>query len=301
MTHGYDTVVETQGLSKKFGDVTAVSDVSFEVTRGSVVGVLGRNGAGKSTLVSMLVGLTPPSSGSVQVLGGDPRAARSRSRLGVVPQDVALPGNLTAYELGSFVAAHFPSTTQHYRQVLHSWGIEDFCSTRIGRLSGGQKRRVAVSLAFVGNPLLVVLDEPTTGLDPESRRAMWNRMREEVSKGMTVIITSHYLEEIEYLSDHILLMEAGMLIENRSISSFLELKRQARVSFNSSVSVDQVHRAIGQQAEIVAGRHSFEVRSQDTDAVVRALVHAGLDFQDLRVTGWSLEDVLMERMEEQDA
>ncbi|WP_164860147.1 ABC transporter ATP-binding protein [Actinomyces wuliandei] len=301
MTHGSDTVVEARGLSKKFGDVTAVSDVSFEVARGSVVGVLGRNGAGKSTLVSMLVGLTSPSSGSVQVLGCDPRAARSRSRLGVVPQDVALPGNLTAYELGAFVSAHFPSSSHRYQQVLHSWGIKDFCSTRIRRLSGGQRRRVAVGLAFVGNPLLVVLDEPTTGLDPESRRAMWSRIREEASRGMTVVITSHYLEEIEYLSDHILLMEKGTLIENRSISSFLALKRQGCVSFVSSASVEQVRMAVGRQAEVVANHHAFKVRSQDTDGVVRALVHSGLEFQELRVTGWSLEDVLIERMEEQDA
>lgn len=294
-------VVSVQQVSKKFGGFSAVADVSFDVEPGSVVGVLGRNGAGKSTLVSMLAGLSAPTAGTVRVLGDDPRRARTRRGLGVVPQDVALPGNLTGNEMAEFVSAHFPAGSasgKDYRKVFRSWGLEDFCSKRIKNLSGGQRRRIAVGLAFVGNPSLVVLDEPTTGLDPEARRTMWNRIRTAVEEGMTVVITSHYLDEIEYLSDRILLLEKGELIEDQPIEDFLSMRRNAAVAFSSSASRARVEALAGGDAEVTTTGGSFEVRTSDSDGFVKDLVESGLQFEELRVSGWSLEEVLLERLEQ---
>lgn len=294
-------VVSVQRVSKRFGGFSAVSDVSFDVEPGTIVGVLGRNGAGKSTLVSMLAGLSAPTAGVVRVLGNDPRQARTRRSLGVVPQDVALPGNLTGNEMAQFVSAHFSgglAIGQDYREVFRSWDLEGFCSKRIKNLSGGQRRRIAVGLAFVGNPSLVVLDEPTTGLDPEARRTMWNQIKTAVEKGMTVVITSHYLDEIEYLSDRILLLEKGELIEDRPIEDFLSMKRNAVVAFSSSAAKAQVTALADGDMEVTAAEGSFKIRTSDSDGFVRDLVESGLQFEGLRVSGWSLEEVLLERLEQ---
>lgn len=294
-------VVSVQRVSKRFGVFSAVSDVSFDVEPGTIVGVLGRNGAGKSTLVSMLAGLSAPTAGVVRVLGNDPRQARTRRSLGVVPQDVALPGNLTGNEMAQFVSAHFSgglASGQDYRDVFRSWDLEGFCSKRIKNLSGGQRRRIAVGLAFVGNPSLVVLDEPTTGLDPEARRTMWNQIKTAVEKGMTVVITSHYLDEIEYLSDRILLLEKGELIEDRPIEDFLSMKRNAVVAFSSSAAKAQVTALADGDMEVTAAEGSFKIRTSDSDGFVRDLVESGLQFEGLRVSGWSLEEVLLERLEQ---
>lgn len=294
-------VVSVQRVSKRFGGFSAVSDVSFDVEPGTVVGVLGRNGAGKSTLVSMLAGLSAPTAGIVRVLGDDPRRARTRRGLGVVPQDIALPGNLTGNEMAQFVSAHFSdrlASGQDYREVFRSWDLEGFCSKRIKNLSGGQRRRIAVGLAFVGNPSLVVLDEPTTGLDPEARRTMWNQIKTTVEEGMTVVITSHYLDEIEYLSDRILLLEKGELIEDQPIEDFLSMKRNVVVAFSSSSTKAQVAALANGDVEVTAVEDSFEVRTSDSDGFVRDLVESGLQFEGLRVSGWSLEEVLLERLEQ---
>ena len=149
-----------------------------------------------------------------------------------------------------------------------------------------------------GNPSLVVLDEPTTGLDPEARRTMWNQIKTAVEKGMTVVITSHYLDEIEYLSDRILLLEKGELIEDRPIEDFLSMKRNAVVAFSSSAAKAQVTALADGDMEVTAAEGSFKIRTSDSDGFVRDLVESGLQFEGLRVSGWSLEEVLLERLEQ---
>lgn len=298
-------VVSVRGISKCFRNFSAISDVSFEVNSGSIVGVLGRNGAGKSTLVSMLSGLSRPTSGTVRVLGGDPQQPRVRQRLGVVPQDVSLPGNLTGNEIAEFVSAHYLNANSadasvnvnSSLEVFRTWNLEEFSHKKIKHLSGGQKRRIAVGLAFVGNPLLAILDEPTTGLDPEARRAMWNQIQSAAEEGVTVVITSHYLDEIEYLSSRILLLDGGTLIEDRPAEEFLAMQKSATVTFASSASTAEVLKLAGTTMDVSSANGCYTVRTTDSDRFIERLVRSNLQFTDLRVRGWSLEDIFLEKLE----
>ena len=298
-------VVSVRGVSKCFRDFSAISDVSFEVNSGSIVGVLGRNGAGKSTLVSMLSGLSRPTSGTVRVLGGDPQQPRVRQRLGVVPQDVSLPGNLTGNEIAEFVSAHYLNANyadtsvnvNSSLEVFRTWNLEEFSHKKIKHLSGGQKRRIAVGLAFVGNPLVAILEEPTTGLDPEARRAMWNQIQSAAEEGVTVVITSHYLDEIEYLSSRILLLDGGTLIEDRPAEEFLAMQKSATVTFASSSSTAEVLKLAGTTMDVRSANGCYSVRTTDSDRFIERLVRSSLQFTDLRVRGWSLEDIFLEKLE----
>ena len=298
-------VVSVRGVSKCFRDFSAISDVSFEVNSGSIVGVLGRNGAGKSTLVSMLSGLSRPTSGTVRVLGGDPQQPRVRQRLGVVPQDVSLPGNLTGNEIAEFVSAHYLNANyadtsvnvNSSLEVFRTWNLEEFSHKKIKHLSGGQKRRIAVGLAFVGNPLVAILDEPTTGLDPEARRAMWNQIQSAAEEGVTVVITSHYLDEIEYLSSRILLLDGGTLIEDRPAEEFLAMQKSATVTFASSSSTAEVLKLAGTTMDVRSANGCYSVKTTDSDRFIERLVRSSLQFTDLRVRGWSLEDIFLEKLE----
>ena len=286
-------VLSVRGVSKCFRDFSAVSDVSFDVNSGSIVGVLGRNGAGKSTLVSMLSGLSKPTAGTVRVLGGDPQQPRVRQHLGVVPQEVSLPGNLTGNEIAEFVSAHYMNedsadgsvNVDRFREVFRTWNLEEFSHKKIKHLSGGQKRRIAVGLAFVGNPLLAILDEPTTGLDPAA------------GEGVTVVITSHYLDEIEYLSSRILLLDGGALIEDRPAEDFLAMQKSATVTFVSSASTVEISNLAGATTDISSANGIYTVRTADSDRFIKRLVQSSLQFTDLRVRGWSLEDVFLEKLE----
>jgi len=253
----------------------------------------------------MLSGLSRPTSGTVRVLGGDPQQPRVRQRLGVVPQDVSLPGNLTGNEIAEFVSAHYLNANyadtsvnvNSSLEVFRTWNLEEFSHKKIKHLSGGQKRRIAVGLAFVGNPLVAILDEPTTGLDPEARRAMWNQIQSAAEEGVTVVITSHYLDEIEYLSSRILLLDGGTLIEDRPAEEFLAMQKSATVTFASSSSTAEVLKLAGTTMDVRSANGCYSVRTTDSDRFIERLVRSSLQFTDLRVRGWSLEDIFLEKLE----
>src|SRR5690606_17468916 len=158
-----------------------------------------------------LQGLRRPTSGTVSLLGGDPRDARNRVLLGTTPQETALPETLRVSEVIDFVGGHFPDRVST-AELSAQFGLDDVLRRQCGALSGGQKRRVAVALAFVGRPRLVMLDEPTTGLDVDARRTLWDAIRRQHAAGTTVIVTSHYLEEIEALAERVVVMGAGRVL-----------------------------------------------------------------------------------------
>lgn len=201
--------------SRRRGDppVVALDDVSLSVGPGEVAGVLGRNGAGKSTTVELLAGARAPDAGRVRVLGLDPRADRGRVRgvLGVQLQGASLHGALTVRELVRLYRSFYPRGLEPDR-LIERVGLGASRDTRFEKLSGGQQQRVSVALALVGAPRAVVLDELTTGLDPEARRSMWSLVEDLRADGVTVLLVSHLMEEVERLCDHLTILDAGCVV-----------------------------------------------------------------------------------------
>ncbi len=212
-------VIEAHRLSKRYGEAEVVDAVSFAVEPGCCWGLLGPNGAGKTTLLRMLLGKTPPSGGELRVLGHRVPAAASaaRRRIGVVPQDDILDPDFTAEENLRIYGAYFGLGGARLRarvaELLEFASLEGRARSRVAELSGGMRRRLALARALINEPALLVLDEPTTGLDPQARQLIWQRLRALRDRGMTVMITSHYMEEAERLCDRVTVMDEGRFLE----------------------------------------------------------------------------------------
>ena len=212
MTSG-SPVIEARDVVKRYADITAVDHVSLTIAAGEVYGLLGENGAGKSTTIEILEGHRQPTAGDVSVLGVDPRRATGEfyDRIGIVLQSSGIERVLTVRE----VLTMYRSCYSHPRTVaecVELVGLTEFADQRVETLSGGQKRRVDVALGIIGRPELLFLDEPTTGLDPAARRAAWDLIRGLSAGGTTIILTSHYLDEVEQLADRVGVMVRGRLV-----------------------------------------------------------------------------------------
>ncbi|GAA1490308.1 ABC transporter ATP-binding protein [Brachybacterium sacelli] len=209
--------VEVEHVAKRYGNTVAVDDVSLSVQHGETLGILGINGAGKSTTVEMIAGLRSPDDGHVRVLGLDPRRDRAALRqvLGVQLQDAQLHGALTVTELIRLYRSFYPDP-RSTQELLDLVELGHQRHTRFERLSGGQQQRLSVALALAGRPRVVILDELTTGLDPAARRRMWRTLEHLREDGVTILLVSHTMEEVEQLCDRIVLLEAGCVLTTDS-------------------------------------------------------------------------------------
>lgn len=207
-----ENAIEIHRLKRRYGDFTAVDEISLTVAPGEVYGLLGTNGAGKTSTLEVMEGLARPSGGEVRVLGHDPAADRAQVRphTGIMLQHGGLPQALTVAETMAMWAGTC-SAPLPIDDVLRRVQLDHRRDVKVGSLSGGEQRRLDLACALVGNPSLLFLDEPTTGLDPESRRRVWELLRELNSAGVTMVLTTHYLEEAEYLCDHIAIMHRGRI------------------------------------------------------------------------------------------
>ena len=207
------TAISVRGLRKRYGDLEAVRGVDFEIERGEVFGLLGPNGAGKTTTVEILEGYRKRDAGDVSVLGHDPqRAGRDfRERIGVVLQQAQLWANVTVREAHSIFAGYY-ARPRDVDEVIELVGLAEKRDARVKTLSGGQRRRLDLGVALVGDPDLVFLDEPTTGFDPAARRAAWEMIRSLRSLGKTILLTTHYLDEAEQLADRVAVLREGRII-----------------------------------------------------------------------------------------
>jgi len=211
------TAVRVSGLRKSYGDHEAVRGIDFEIPAGEVFGLLGPNGAGKTTTIEILEGYRDRDGGEVSVLGEDPQRAGGawRERLGVVLQSTSLYPNLTVRESLAVFGGYYADPRKP-DDVIEIVGLEDKADSRVRKLSGGQKRRLDLGLALVGKPELLFLDEPTTGFDPEARRAAWETIRNLRSLGTTILLTTHYLDEAEQLADRVALLRGGEIVREGS-------------------------------------------------------------------------------------
>ena len=273
--------------TRRYGAVVALDRVCVDVYAGEIVGLLGPNGAGKSTLLNLLVGLRRPTSGRVELFGGDPAVPAFRRHVGVTPQETGLPPTLRVAEIIDFVARHYPNPAGS-DEILSRFGLSDLSRRQAGGLSGGQRRRLAVALAFVGRPRLVLLDEPTTGLDVAARRSLWEAIRAFGAEGGTVLLSSHNLEEVEALAERVVVLGGGRVLADDSVEAVRGLVAVRRVSFVA----EQLPTLPG-----VVGMECAEDRTQllttDADRLVRVLIDSGTDFTDLEVRPASLEEAFL--------
>jgi len=210
-------VIEVKGLTKSYGDFTAVARIDLAIEAGEIFALLGPNGAGKTTTVEILAGFRAPDSGSVSVLGFDPatkgEAGRSwRNRIGIVLQTASDAGSFKVREIVKHFSA-FYANPRDVDQVIEAVGLTEKRDSLVLELSGGQRRRLDVALGIIGNPELLFLDEPTTGFDPEARRAFWSLIRDLKAGGTTILLTTHYLDEAEELADRVAVITAGKIVE----------------------------------------------------------------------------------------
>ncbi|MEU0569313.1 ABC transporter ATP-binding protein [Nonomuraea sp. NPDC005983] len=274
-------------VTRRYGDVLALDRLSLDIRAGELVGLLGPNGAGKSTLINLFVGLRRASSGTVELLGGSPQDPAVRRGIGVTPQETGLPEALRVGEIVDFVSAHFPKKADK-GELLDRFGLADLVGRQIGGLSGGQKRRLAVALAFAGEPRLVFLDEPTTGLDVEARRALWDGITSFHGNGGTVLLTSHYLEEIEALAQRVVVVGHGRVLADDTVRAVRDMVGVRRVSLAAD-DLPELPGVLSSERE--DGR--IHLVTTDPDRLVVELVRSGTPFSGLEIRPTSLEEAFL--------
>jgi ABC-2 type transport system ATP-binding protein len=294
------TAVSIQGVHKRYGALHALNDVSFTVERGSFFGLLGPNGAGKSTLIGIMAGLVRASAGQVSIMGHDVvRAYRqSRQMLGVVPQELVYDPFFTVRQMLSLQSGYFGFGRENgpwIDELIEILSLTDKADTNLHNLSGGMKRRVLIAQALVHKPEVVVLDEPTAGVDVELRQALWHFTQRLHRDGRTILLTTHYLEEAEALCDNIAILNRGELVALDSKRALLERAqfRILNVCVDRSAAVPEALRPL--LVETVENRFTFRLR-RDVDnmgEVLGALQSAGLKIIDLNTEEAGLEEVFL--------
>ncbi|MFJ8935780.1 ABC transporter ATP-binding protein [Streptomyces sp. NPDC102365] len=294
------------GAVKAFGAVRAVNGVDLEIARGETVALLGRNGAGKSTTISLLLGLDEPDEGTVRLFGAAPEHAVRAGRVGAMLQEGRPVPRVTVGELVGFVAGTYPAPMP-VAEALALAGIADLSGRRVDRLSGGQTQRVRFAVALVGNPSLIVLDEPTAALDVEARYAFWDSMRAYARRGHTVLFSTHYLEEADANADRIVVVDHGRIVADgtgeqlrRAAGGSLVAFDLAGTAFDPDGAEGSAGTGTGTEGlSLLPGVVSLEVRggrarlrTEDPDATVIALAERGA-IRGLEVAPASLDDAFL--------
>ncbi len=294
--------LEVRGLVKRYGDVTAVDGLDLEIFPGECFGLLGPNGAGKTTTIEICEGLTTPDSGQVTVLGRrwDRDEQALRERLGIALQETQLSDKLSVQETLELFRS-FYSDPRSVDEVIDLVSLDEKRTARVVALSGGQKQRLAVACALVGNPELLFLDEPTTGLDPQSRRQLWDMVEQFKATGRTVLLTTHYMDEAERLADRVAVVDHGRVIALGTPRELIDsLGAEHVVAFSlghdATVSLDTLRAVEGvRAARLDAGTYELQVTAvhQALPALLGTLQRSGLELAELRTHSPTLEDVFV--------
>jgi len=296
-----ETVIAVRDVRKHYGEVKAVDGVSFEVQRGEIFGLLGPNGAGKTTTVEMLEGLRTPDSGRLTVLGEDAAGhpERIKPRIGVQLQTAALFPLLTVDELLELFAS-FYGRKAAATDLAEALDLAEKRRTRVKDLSGGQQQRLSVALALVNDPELIFLDEPTTGMDPAARRALWDLVSDLRARGATILLTTHYMEEAEVLCDRLAIMDHGRIMEAGTVAELVGRRfRDRAVSVGGLAGLGRERLAALPGVTRVAEEDDESILyTRDVPATIAAVLAAaeslGVEPQNLLVRRPSLEDVFLD-------
>jgi ABC-2 type transport system ATP-binding protein len=291
-------IIEVDDLVKRYGDFTAVNGVSFSVEQGEIFGILGPNGAGKTTTVECIEGLRSPDGGTIRVCGIDPRddTTELRQLLGAQLQESELPDKLRVSEAMELYSSFYRDPVD-WRELLATLNLTDKLNTQFRRLSGGQKQRLSIALALVGNPKVAVLDELTTGLDPQARRDAWDLIEGIRDRGVTIVLVTHFMEEAERLCDRLAVVDSGKIVAVDTPAGLVsKVDDRQRIRFRPSAPIDHalltdlpevthVERAGSQLVVTGTGNLLLAV----TTVLARNQVVAG----DLRVEQTSLDDAFV--------
>ena len=284
-------IAELKDVWKSYGDVVALYGLDLQLHAGEVLGLLGPNGAGKTTTVNLLLGLARPIQGTVKVFGHDPKDSQSRTHVGAMLQISAVPQTLRAAELIELFSSYYPDPLS-IEETVQIAGLEGLEKRPFGELSGGQKQRVLFALSICGDPELLCLDEPTTGLDVEARRGLWAQIRKFVDRGRSVVLTTHYLEEADALADRIVLLNEG-----RSIAEGTPAEIKARVQGRRIRCRTRLHAfeidSIPGVTRVEENDGVTEILTPRAEPIVRELLMRDADLTDLEVLGAALDDAFL--------
>ncbi|MGN6686511.1 MAG: ABC transporter ATP-binding protein [Actinomycetales bacterium] len=307
-----EVMIRARNLVKRFGDFTAVAGIDVEVQRGEAFGFLGPNGAGKSSTMRMVGAVSPPTEGELTILGMDPRTegSRIRARLGVVPQEDTLDAELSVREnllvYGRYFGLPRAEVARRADSLLEFVQLSERASSKVEPLSGGMKRRLTIARSLINNPEILLLDEPTTGLDPQARHVLWDRLFRLKQQGVTLVLTTHYMDEAEQLCDRLVVMDAGRiaaegspleLIRQYSTREVVELRFAPQDNADASARIETLLGEGGPLARLVDRTELLPDRvllyADDGDEAAAEVHRHGVVPQSVLVRRSSLEDVFL--------
>jgi ABC-2 type transport system ATP-binding protein len=284
-------IASLHGASKTFGDVRALCQVNFAVRAGELVALLGPNGAGKTTAVKLFLGLAKPTSGTVSVFGGDPIHAEVRTRIGAMLQVAKVPETLRVREHIDLFSSYYPNPLP-LAETLAAAGLQEIKDRVFGELSGGQRQRVLFALALCGDPDILFLDEPTVGLDVESRRILWEEIRKLIARGKTVLLTTHYLEEADALADRVVMINRGEIIAEGTPAEIKASTAGRRIRCVSSLDIETV-RSLPGVNDVRRDRNALEIRAASAEPILRELLARDAGLSGVEVTSAGLEEAFL--------
>lgn len=293
-------MIEVKGLSKVIKGKKILNNISLSINKGEVIALVGPNGAGKTTLISCLTGLIHPTSGDIKLFGKNPANKKSNAAIGVMLQDSTTLENIKVKELFTFFSSFYPETLS-LEEVLSLTGLEEQQNIYTTKLSGGQKRRLTFGLSIIGKPEALFLDEPTTGMDVTSRKVFWEKIATLTKQGKTIILTTHYLEEIEKVASRILLMKQGEIIHDGTMKSIQNEMLQNKISFEM---IDKIEKeqllALPFVSEVAIKGEEATLYTANSDETLLDFFDEKINFRNLLVTPGNLETVFNTLMEEEE-
>jgi ABC-2 type transport system ATP-binding protein len=292
MNRPEQAIAKLERASKRYGAVLALDQVTLDLRRGEVFALLGPNGAGKTTAISLLLGLLHPDTGSAQVFGESPQSLAARRRIGAMLQTSGVPDTLTVNELINLFRSYYPRPRSVADTVALA-GVADLFARRYGKLSGGQQRRAQFALAICGNPEILFLDEPTTGLDVEARVTLWKTIRQLVGEGCAVVLTTHYLEEAEALADRVSVLTRGRIVASGSVQQIRARVAQRRIRCVSGLAADAISRW-PEVRSVARDGDRIEIVTDAAETVVRQLLFEDSELSELEVQRAGLAEAFVE-------
>jgi ABC-2 type transport system ATP-binding protein len=285
-------VLEVRGLVHRYGDHMALAGVDLTVKSGECVALLGPNGAGKTTLVRNVIGLIQGNADLIEVAGGDPRSAGTRRRLGVVQQAVGFPRTLTVGEIVSGAATRRGCPPEAAGQAIAEMGLAGLEKRRAAKLSGGQQQRLQLAMGLVADPVLLVLDEPTEGLDVEARRRFWETIRRRLESGAGVLVTTHLVDEAAAVADRVVVVDRGRVVAEGTPDELRRTLPDRRIEIRTTVPAEVI-RALDSVESVALRDGRTVIAATNSEQVVRTLLDLDPDAHDLTVATASLEEVLV--------